>query len=137
HQGTKERPAAGAFDCAVPSTKDVCYRDGTIESTRADVAAFWTSIGLLGVLLSERAGSSAPHTAVAASVAPYQRQAFQDGAFAPGEVAHGFVFFASPVERGFRKATLLLRFRAAEAPSDVLVRLPLLGLAGSGQVDTH
>lgn len=133
YQGTVGRPSAGSLDCAVPSTKDVCYRGGPIESTRADVAAFWTGLGLLGALLTERTGPSAPQTAAAA--APYQRQTFQEGVFAPGETVHGFVFFASPAERGFQQATLLLRFIATEAPSDVVVRLPLLGLGGSERMD--
>lgn len=125
-QGTGGRPSVESLDCAVPSPKATCSRGGTIESTRADVAAFWTGVGLLIATLTERTTPSAHPTAVR-----YQRQLFQEGVCAPGEAAHGFVFFASPAERGFRQATLLLRFRAVEVPSDVVVRLPLLGLGGS------
>ena len=80
-------------------------------------------------------GNSDQHAqdrAAAAHAATYRGKEFQDVVLAQGESAHGFVFFTSPQERGFREATLRLRFVATGASPDLVVRLHLYGVgAGS------
>ena len=50
-----------------------------------------------------------------------------------GESAHGFVFFTSPQECGFREGTLRLRFVVTDASPDIVIRLPLYGVVVSGR----
>jgi len=102
-------------------------RRSTTEAAAA--SAFWTVLGL-AALLSEQ---HEQERVAAAHVAASQRKAFQEVVLAQGESAHGVVFFPAPEERGFREATLRLRFVAAEARPDVVVRLPLHRVGGSGR----
>jgi hypothetical protein len=126
--GTQDRaalPRQSTEYCAPPKqSTEYC---STTEATAASV--FWTVLGL-AALLSEQHGRE---DATAAHVVASQRKAFQEVVLAQGTSAHGMVFFPAPEERGFHEATLRLRFVAAEAGPDVVVRLPLHRVEGSGR----
>ena len=119
---------------AVPLRVAGTLKEGSNVQARSSAEAvaasvFWMVIGL-GVLLRDQ---HAQDKAAAAYAARYRSKEFQDVVLAQSESAHGFVFFTSPQERGFREATLRLRFFATDASPDVVVRLPLYGVGERGR----
>jgi hypothetical protein len=132
--GNQSRPlpvstvVPGAVPPRTPGTfKEVSDAQARSSAEAAAAAVFWTVLGL-GALLSDQ---DAQDRAAAAHAATYRSKEFQDVVLAQGESAHGFVFFTSPQERGFREATLRLRFVVTDASLDIVVRLPLYGVGES------
>jgi hypothetical protein len=93
-------------------------------------ALFLAAIGVGGLIGEQRARE---HVA-AEQATTYRSKALQEVVLTPGDTVSGFVFFASPAARGFREATLLLRFVEATATPAVVIRLPLHGWGGGERV---
>jgi hypothetical protein len=89
-------------------------------------AFFLAAIGVGGLIGEHRTQA---HVA-AEHASAYRSKALQEVILAPGDTVSGFVFFSSPMARGFREAALLLQFVEATATPAVVVRLPLSGLGG-------
>jgi len=89
-------------------------------------AFFLAAIGVGGLIGEHRTQA---HVA-AEHASAYRSKALQEVILDPGDTVSGFVFFSSPMARGFREAALLLQFVEATAPPAVVVRLPLSGLGG-------
>jgi hypothetical protein len=127
-------PVSTVVPGAVPPRTAGTFKEGpnaqARSSAEATAAAVFRTVLGLGALLSDQ---HAQDRAAATHVATYRSKEFQDVVLAQGESAHGFVFFTSPQERGFREATLRLRFVMTEASPDVVVRLPLYGVGESGR----
>jgi hypothetical protein len=95
---------------------------------RPGEAIFLAMLGV-GALLGEQHAQA--HTAAEHATA-YRSKALQEVVLTQGDAVSGLVFFSSPAARGFREATLLLRFVEATATPAVVIRLPLPGWGAAG-----
>jgi hypothetical protein len=96
------------------------------EVLKPEEAVGVTLLGVGMLLIDQRTQAHA----AAEQATGYRRKALQEVVLAQDDAATGFLFFSSPVARGFREAVLRLQFVETTSTSAVIIRLPLQRLKG-------